>query len=469
MPYSRFPQLTSTASCSPRKVYLEPLNGIRQGLVGGAKRGPPLNRTILLINPPLPNFGEFPLPPLGLGYIASVLEGKGFRVRILDMPPKGLVTEKILSHLPDESIPVIGMTCVAASFVHVRKIASSLKGHWPSSMLVIGGPFASFIPEEVLRDTPEIDIVVRGEGDLTLAEIAERICSNRSLADVKGITYRSRDGRVIWNDDRPLIRNLDILPYPARHLLPMDAYRDLTEWTSIVSSRGCIYRCSFCSSSAFWQNSLRLRNPSLVVVEIEEILRRYGFAKLAFVDDLFTFGAWADSMFYEIEKRRLRFDWRCCTRIDCVSEGSLRRAASVGCREITFGIESASKAVLDRVNKKIDTRTVRQVVSWAKEAGIAVKVNFILGLPGDSIETVRETENLIKSLKADVVSLSVFTPYPGTKLLEHPDTSLPETTSWWTRPEQVEKTMMTGRNPASLLHDLRADLEEDGVVVRAGY
>lgn len=376
---------------------------------------------ILLVNPPIPNFFEAPYPPLGLAYIAAILERNGYSVEIVDMPILGLEISDIrkicIRYCPD----IVGITSMTANHPMAARIAEVAKEAYPDSLVCYGGSHASFVDLEVLNQCKAIDVVVRGEGEYTTLELLRAVQKHQEFSRIEGITFRDKNKHIIRNRERPLIDNLDILPLPARHLLPMMQYRRISDKTSVISSRGCTYKCSFCQTSTFWRHTIRQRSATSVINEIETIQDDYDFNTFAFVDDLFLFDKRSFDMFEEIKNRRMKISWICSSRVDLASRESLKAASHSGCTRITFGIESGVQKTLNAINKKITIERVKSVVSWCKGFGIDVKLNFIFGLPYETKADMELTRRLINELDPEYVTISTLKLLPGTDLSINPD------------------------------------------------
>lgn len=389
--------------------------------IGNGSSREAANLEILLVNPPIPNFFEAPYPPLGLAYIAAVLEDNGYSVRIVDMPILGLEISDVRRICTKYCPDIVGISSMTLNYPMAVKIAEVAKEACPSSLVCYGGSHASFADLEVFDECQAIDVVVRGEGEYTTLELLRAVQRRRGLSCIAGISFRDRNKGIVRNEERPLVKDLDILPFPARHRLPMMQYRKISDKTSIISSRGCVYECSFCQTSAFWGHTIRQRSAISVVDEIEAIQRDYDFANFAFVDDLFLLDKRSLDLFEEIHRRRLKTNWTCCSRVDSVSRGSLKAASRSGCIGITFGIESGVQKTLNGINKKITIEQVKNAVSWCKEFGIELKLNFIFGLPYETKTDMEATRRLINDLNPEYVTISTLKLLPGTDLAVNPD------------------------------------------------
>ncbi|MGQ9517886.1 MAG: B12-binding domain-containing radical SAM protein [Anaerolineae bacterium] len=369
-------------------------------------------------------------PSLGLGYLAAVLERRGDEVRIFDfgLDPRRPLEEEVLDVLafrPD----VIGLTAMTTSYHSAEQTISLLRAGTHAPM-VLGGPHATVFPERTLREQPALDYLVFGEGEETMLELMEVIEGRRDPATVAGLCYR-RAGQVMCNPARPLIRDLDALPFPARHLFQLERYPlyapDGGRMLTVLTSRGCPYNCSYCFKGIVGR-TYRQRSPENLIQELKELIRTYGIHNFYFIDDLFTLDVKRLNVLLDMMiAEGLDIRWQCLARVDRVTPELLRRMAAAGCRQIHYGIESGDQEILERVGKRITLEQVRQAVRWTAEAGIRSKGYFMLGLPGDTEETMEQTIQFAASLDLDDAMFSLTTPFPGTRLWEELVARSPET------------------------------------------
>lgn len=370
---------------------------------------------VLLIYPYSPDIYQkvgFTLPPLGLAYMASVLREKGYDVVIHDM--------KVNRKEPDFSIfDVIGITADAMRYKEGLRLSRIAKEN--GRIVIMGGPHPTFLDEDALKSGC-IDFVVRGEGEETLPELLETIKQKRSPHAVKGISFLD-NGSIHRTPDRTPVKDLDTLPFPARDILPMESYRTLEmgkrKVTSIITSRGCPYGCTFCASSEFSGYKWRARRPEKVVDEIEDILNNYGFNAIAFLDDNFTLDPKrVIAICDEIIKRRIDIYWWCFSRADVIikNEEMVKRMAEAGARYIFIGFESGRQELLDRYKKRTKISEAMEAVNLLKGYGIETHASFIIGGIDETKEMVKETIRFAKALDPEAVQFSILTPYPGTRL-----------------------------------------------------
>lgn len=375
---------------------------------------------VLLISTPYP-LEENPIPSLSLSYLAAVLQEEGIEVQILDLLVTKYSSDKVRNKLEEYQPQVVGATCVTLNYPTAARILKVCKDFDPGIVTVMGGPHVSFALEETLLRAPWIDVVVIKEGERTLVELVRALEKGVGFSQVAGIAFRE-DKRVVQTEPRPLIENLDELPLPSRNLLPLSKYRALGAPCNLITSRGCPYGCIFCSGRRMFGRRVRFRNPRLVVDEIEIIHKELGFEKINIVDDTFTLNhRHARNVCEEIIRRNLPIQWTVFARVDTVTRDLLEIMKEAGCTYLLFGVESGSEQILKTVNKGITVDDVRRGTKLTTEAGIKVFASFILGLPGESPETARQSVDLAQELRREYGSqygFHMLSPLPGTELYE---------------------------------------------------
>jgi radical SAM superfamily enzyme YgiQ (UPF0313 family) len=263
-----------------------------------------------------------------------------------------------------------------------------------------------------------------GEGDFTVVHLADTLQEGGDLSRVEGIAYR-HEGELIRTPPRPYIENLDALPFPARHLLPQlseykptpSAYRNLPQAT-MITSRGCPYRCAFCDRSVFG-NRYRSRTAQNVVDEMELLITKYGAKEIRFWDDTFNVDQRrVTAICEEILERKLDVTWTCLGRVNHMNETILEAMAKAGCWQVDYGIESGNQEILNGITKGQSLDLVRKVISITKRTGIGVRGFFMLGLPGETEATMRDTISFAKSLDLTSAVFHITTPFPGTELFK---------------------------------------------------
>lgn len=377
---------------------------------------------VLLVDPHRES--AYSCPSLGLMYIAAVLEENGVEVSITEMRFMKTPWVDLRKIVSERSPDVIGITSYSYTFPDAVKAARVAKGANPEVKIVFGGPHVTFTSRETLMKNPEIDIIVIGEGELTMLELVRAYESCEDLGKVRGVMFR-KNGKVVRTPPRPFIRDLDKLPFPARHLVSMDKYREIENTTTMITSRGCPFKCVFCSSRAMWGPRVRLRSPKNVVDEMEQIAKNYDFNKIGFADDVFTLDKDRTvKICRELRRRGLNIRWECSTRTDLLSKKLLNEMKKAGCRAIFLGIESGCQEVLDRIGKGTTIEQSEKAMKWAREVGIETRLSFMLGCPGETQKTVSKTLRFAKKLGklgGGTISFSLLKAYPGTELFEQPE------------------------------------------------
>lgn len=365
----------------------------------------------LLINPPYP-FTEWPNMPLGLSYVAAVLEKNEVEVQVLDLLVSQYSEEKVRLCMAEFRPEVVGITAVTMNYPASSNILKLCKRFDENVMTVIGGPHVTFCAEQTLREAPWIDVVVRAQGEYTMLDIVR----GRKPAEIDGIVFRDGDG-IVTTGDRPWTENLDDIPFPARHLFPLAKYRAFNAGGSLITGRGCPFNCIFCAGHRMTGRRVRLRDPKLVVDEMQ-MIQELGFKEIYIEDDLLTLNhAHVQAICDEILGRGLRIRWNAFSRVDTITRELLKTMKQAGCYGLVFGVESGNQEILNRVKKKITLKKVKQAVAMTKEMGLSAVTSFILGLPGETRKTMRQSYDLAKSLNAPYC-LHVLAPFPGTEVRE---------------------------------------------------
>lgn len=378
---------------------------------------------VLLINPP---WGRQKgniwykvascLPSLGLGYIAATLEQNKIQVKILDCQAVSYSVSEIVSEVKCFDPEYVGFTATTVLIQNAIEIAKAIKFHFPEIKIIFGGVHPTIMPEEVLMNS-FVDIVIRGEGELTFLDIIR----NKPIKEILGISYKA-NGYANHNLDRPLIKDINCLPFPAYHLMPMDHYHTAlgsakrTPAMSIFATRGCPGRCTFCYSGTLGKK-IRQRSPENILDEIELLMDKYKIQEISFYDDTFT--AFKNNVlrFCElIQKKRLDLTWSCMSRVDYASADVLKEMKASGCHQICYGVESADENILKNIKKRISLEKVKLAVEMTKRVKIDVRLSFMLGNPGDTVESIRKTIQYAIDLDPDLLQFNITTPYPGTEM-----------------------------------------------------
>ena len=378
---------------------------------------------VALVNPPYPpEAAQSIFLPLGIGYLAAVLEQEGYKVNVVDCqttrPSQKTLEDKFRSLNPD----IIGVTSATVTYLPALDVLKTAKAAVPNALTLMGGPHVSVLDEQAVTESSDLDIVVRGEGEQTMLELA-RLASEgnlKSLSQVQGITYRNNN-QVIQTPDRPFMADIDSLPHPAHHHFDTNMYKLFgVNYMPIITSRGCPSACTFCLASKMCGKGFRGRSPSKVVDELEWLRDDFGAGAFAFYDDTFTFDLKrAFAICDEMQKRKVDLPWDCRTRVDRVSKELLAKLRSTNCQLIHFGVESGSQEMLKLMRKGTTVELNAQAIKWAKEAGISVAVSLVIGYPGETPEMLQQTIDFLYKTKPDYVYMCEAVPYPGTELANY--------------------------------------------------
>ena len=376
---------------------------------------------VLLINPSFP-LEECPRLLVTFPYLAAALRAEGHEVEILDLLLARTTPDKIEQRMERLRPELVGITSVTLNHHLAEAIARVVRKCDERVPIVMGGPHVSFELEGSFRSLPPLDYVVIGEGERTVAELVRALEGRMDLRDVRGLALRDGE-RIVRNEPRLPDEDLDELPTPERGLLPLFRYRAFDSVASVVTSRGCPYECIFCSSPAWTGRRVGYRTPSLCVDEIEE-LAGLGFREIAVEDELFTLHrTHLKAICSDLVRRNLGVRWNAFSRVDTITPETASMMAEAGCQVICFGVESGNQEMLDRIKKKSNLEKVREAMRITQEAGIAALASFIIGLPGETEETLRDTAELGKQLHEEFGSLygfHILSPFPGTELRERP-------------------------------------------------
>ncbi|HID17705.1 TPA: radical SAM protein [Candidatus Bathyarchaeota archaeon] len=377
---------------------------------------------VLLIQPPFPPSGEVQArdvvlcPPLGLGYIASFLASRGFTVRILDCAILNMGVDEASLEVKRLEPKILGFSVATPGYKNALKIAGEAKKFNEEVATVFGGPHVTFAAEEAVK-REEVDFVVRQEGEETMLELAEALLRrSRRIEEIEGLSYR-RGNRAVHNPPRLLREDLDSLPFPERRSLPLRLYKVPA---SLITTRGCPYKCIFCSAGAMSGGKYRVRSPGNVLAEVKHMLTFMEPDFFFIADDTFTI---IPERMRKLCKgfKELEVKWVCAARANLVNREMLKEMAESGCFSVQFGAESGSQRILNSIRKGITVDQVRKGVKWCAELGIKPVCSFMIPHPEDTKETIEETKRLMEELKGLGAQLfvSFTTPFPGTFLYDH--------------------------------------------------
>jgi anaerobic magnesium-protoporphyrin IX monomethyl ester cyclase len=377
---------------------------------------------VTLVNPPYPpSVHSHPaFIPLGIAYLGAVAEQEGHEVTVIDCQADKLTYEAFRSRIRQTPSDVIGATATTLLYKSAMKLIDIAKQEQPHAYTMLGGSHGSFWDQNALNEYPNLDIVVRKEGELTFTEILDKLQAKTKLKNVQGITYRNQEDKIVRNPDRSFLEDLDTLPFPAHHLLPLDALKRMGKVLfPLITSRGCVYWCDFCSTVRMFGRGYRMRSPKNVVDEMEMIHNKYGINEFTFYDDAFTVNRErVIKICEELHSRKLDLTWDCGARVDMIDRELLKTMHDAGCIAVWLGVESGSELILGAMHKGIKLKQTRTAYKIAHEVGLMTIANVVLGFPGETEQTARETINFIKELNPHHVGFYVATPYPGTPLYD---------------------------------------------------
>jgi len=399
---------------------------------------------ILLVQPPFYGFQNINSPRLylGLAYIGAVLEKQGHEVLIIngelcfselkasgeegftvneEIYKEGLafnhsVFDEIMRITKEFKPDVAGISFMTATTKSADFVAEKLKIYNPNLPIIAGGVHPTLVPEDPLEKKC-FDYVVRGEGEDTILELIKAIENKQEVSGILGISYR-KGGKIIHNENRPYIKNLNELPLPAYHLV-YNAKKYGHIFNGIITSRGCPFACTYCASKVMWTRAVRFRTPENVIEEIKDRHTRLGVASFSFHDDTLTLNRDYITKLCELMRGLdFKIEWHCDTRGDTLDFKILKLMKKAGCYHIYLGLESGSPKILKLIKKNIDTKKVKKAVRMAQMAGITTTVYFMVGFPEETEEDILLSIKAMKWIGSDSVIWSILTPYPGTEIWE---------------------------------------------------
>jgi anaerobic magnesium-protoporphyrin IX monomethyl ester cyclase len=365
------------------------------------------------------------LPPLGLAYVAAALEKNGLQTEIYDNYLLERPIEEVKLEVKKRSPTIVGITCSSLTYERCIEAAKAVKEACPSCRVVVGGPHPSYMPDTMLEHK-EIDYVVIGEGEQAMVKLATAIMKGEqdsAISKIPSVALRLTGKNV--KSAPEFIGDLDTVPFPARHLLPMKMYdRDLSyldvkpvDTMSIL--RGCPYKCAYCETRELWGTTCRAFSPQRVIDEIKHMKENYGTRGIYFVGDNFTINKKrASDLCRLIVENKLDIKWTCETRADLISKELLVDMKSAGCQTIFFGLESGSPKIQQKLNKNIDLQEVKRTFELCRQVGIRTATSFMLGIPGETVDDMKETFKFAKSLNSDWCQFNIYIACPGSQLYD---------------------------------------------------
>ena len=375
---------------------------------------------ILLISPPTISAIKAIIgttgPPLGLAYLASMVRDE-HDVKIVDSLAENLTYNDVKKIIKNYDPDLIGITATTSMVPDAYAVAKMAKRYNENVKIVMGGPHVTFTPERTLHECPCIDYVVRGEGEITFKELVKSLESGENVKNVEGLSFR-KDGVVVNNPPRPLIKDVDTIPIPSYDLLPMDKYVvDGIKFGTIMTSRGCPFNCAFCSSSLQFGKRWRGHSDKRVIEELKILREEYCRKEIEFLDDTFTLNRpRAIRIAERIKKEELDISWTASSRVDLFNRYVAVAMKDGGCHTIYFGIESGSQRTLDFIGKRITPEESLRAVKIAKDVKLRTLGAFIIGFPHETKEDINKTIKFSKKVGVDYAQFTIATPYPGTRL-----------------------------------------------------
>ena len=377
-------------------------------------KGLPVMKKILLINPPYP-FEEHPSPPFGLMSLAAYLIQEGCEVRIEDYIIEHCSIDRYKSIIDEFKPDIVGATAVSMTVKKSLSILKDYKMIAPGIITVMGGAHVTFDAAGILN-SGVVDFIVRGEGEITFTELLKTLYERKNIAAVNGISYIS-EGKVHHTPDRDLIADINILPYPARHLAALSKYKAMDLPVNMITSRGCPHSCIFCLGRKMVGKKLRYYDTERVIDEFE-MLSRIGFSQINISDDLFTSNKKrCIAICNGIISRGINQAWTAFARVDTIPEDLLYKLKEAGCTTLCFGIESGNQQILDIVKKKTTLEKCRTAADMCRKAGITPLASYILGLPGETEETIMNTLRFARDINMEF-GIHILAPFPGTEVRE---------------------------------------------------
>jgi anaerobic magnesium-protoporphyrin IX monomethyl ester cyclase len=415
---------------------------------------------VTLVNPPShsKSFLHPQFPLIGLAYMAAALEKSGHEVTAIDCPARGMTHEGLKQEIARLEPDIVGITSMTVTFPAAVEAACIIKQSCPTALVVLGGPHATVRDEQTLNEQKEVDVVVRGEGEQTMLELAHHVSNPKkmSLNKVAGITFR-KNGQVVRTPDRPFIQNLDEIPRPAYEYFELSKYRYFGKLTlPIMASRGCPFQCAYCLASKMSGKHVRTRSTKNVVDELEWLKDVHGADAVTFHDPTFTLDRdRTRDLCEEMKRRHIDLPWDCSTRVDQVSKKILAKMRAAKCQTVGLGVESNSQKILNAMKKGTTVEQNERAVKWAKEVGLSFGLFLIIGYPGETVDTLKESLDFVRRTEPDDVFISFATPYPSTEFYDRVKEMGWKMSTDWSRHDNVTPVFENPLLPAEKMIETR--------------
>jgi radical SAM superfamily enzyme YgiQ (UPF0313 family) len=407
---------------------------------------------IVLVSPPSRMINHY-RPPMALVYLAGYLQKMGMKVKIIDVPMKNVIRneefyknidnelraieDQMVSEFQSIETKIVGITFYTPEFFEVFNLAKRFKEHNPGLQVIVGGIHPTFYPEEIFeeKDCP-IDFAIIGEGEITLYELTKAILENKNdYSGIKGIAYLDEtSNQMIKTQVRPVEDDLDKISFPAYNLIDMEYYANASPYAIrgcflrsmyVIATRGCPSQCTFCVAKKLRQyngggKSTRIRSAEKLIEEIRELKDKYKIDSFYFIDDLFTINRENVIKFCKgLKESKIDILWGCSSKVSTLNEEIIKHMAEAGCIQIDFGVERGSNEALNIVKKGITVEKVEEIFGYCVKYGIRTFANFIINVPGETKKDLVDILKFIKKLNPDIVSINIFTPYPGAEIYDN--------------------------------------------------
>lgn len=381
-------------------------------------------------------------PQTGLAYIAAVLREAGHEILFMDAMASRLSTSETLSRIKTFQPRLAIIHTTTPTFKNDVALLKEIKTQ-TGAICGLVGTHPTALPEETLLQT-ESDFVIISEAEMTIRDLVEKI--DQDWSEVLGLAYK-KNGMVKLNPARPLYPDIDSFPFPARDLMPVESYTmpffGSEPFVTVIPSRGCPFQCVFCRAGQVWGETTRHRSPDNVCDELEEIINKFGIRNIVMMTDTLTLKvSWTEALCQRIMDRGIKIRWIGNSRVDTVSPKLLKLMKQSGCEILSYGLESGNQEILDSSKKNINLDQTIQAIKWTREAGIMTFGYFIVGLPGETWDTIHDSINFAIKANPDYVNFHVATPFPGTELY-----SIAKSKGWlitddWTQYEEEGSAVM---------------------------